>query len=141
MKRFEAVIQSEAAPSTSSLWLNNNKIWYFDGEWKAVEGSYNAAEFFNLGKIDVTTLPKTISITNSIEMNKFKKAISLAFEADNGNAFIDNMSMNQVSVNTITKQRIYTSPNLICAQDQDWNYIKATATSSSNKIDIYLEKI
>lgn len=97
--------------------------------------------FFNLGKVDVSALPKTVSITNSVEIDKFKKATSLAFEASNGTTFIDDVSMNQVSVNTLTKQRIYTSPDLICVQDQDWNYIKATATTTNNKIDIYLETI
>lgn len=97
--------------------------------------------FYNLGKIDVTTLPKTISITDGIKIGKFRKATSLAFEASSNNTFIDDVSMNQVSVNTVTNQRIYTSPDLICVQDQDWNYIKATATSSNNKIDIYLEKV
>lgn len=113
-----------------------------EGECKKQEGRFEHSElFFNLGEVDVDTLPKTVTISNSIEMNKFKKATSLAFEASKSGALIDDVSMNQVSVNTLTNQRIYTSPDLICVADQDWNYIKATATTYNDRIEIYLETV
>lgn len=40
MRKFEAIIQSETAPSTSSLWLKNKKLWFFEGGWKPVEGAF-----------------------------------------------------------------------------------------------------
>lgn len=113
-----------------------------EGECKKQEDRFEHSElFFNLGQIDVASLPRTVTIRNSVEMSKFKKATSLAFEANNNGAFIDDVSMNQVSVNTLTKQRVYTSPDLICVADQDWNYIKALATTYNDRIEIYLETI
>lgn len=113
-----------------------------DGECKKQEDRFEHSElFFNLGQIDVATLPKTITISNSVDMAKFKKATSLAFEANNSGAFIDDVSMNQVSVNALTNQRIYTSPDLICVEDQDWNYIRALATTYDNRVEIYLETL
>lgn len=113
-----------------------------DGECKKQEDRFEHSElFFNLGQIDVATLPKTITISNSVDMAKFKKATSLAFEASNSGAFIDDVSMNQVSVNALTNQRIYTSPDLICVEDQDWNYIRALATTYDNRVEIYLETL
>lgn len=113
-----------------------------EGECRKQEGRFEHSElFFNLGEIDVDTLPKTVTISNSIEMSKFRKATSLAFEASKSGAFIDDVSMNQVSVNTLTNQRVYTSPDLVCVADQDWNYIKATATSYNDRIEVYLETI
>lgn len=113
-----------------------------EGECKKQENRFEHSElFFNLGEIDVATLPKTITISNSINMAKFKKATNLAFEASNSGALIDDVSMSQVSVNTLTNQRIYTSPDLICVDEQDWNYIKATATTYNDRIEIYLETV
>lgn len=113
-----------------------------EGECKKQEDRFEHSElFFNLGQVDVDTLPKTVTISNSVEIAKFKKATSLAFEASKSGAFIDDVSMNQVSVNTLTNQRIYTSPDLICVADQDWNYIKALATTYNDRIEIYLETI
>lgn len=113
-----------------------------EGECKKQEGRFEHSElFFNLGEIDVDTLPKTVTISDSIEIDKFKKATSLAFEASKGGAFIDDVSMNQVSVNTLTNQRIYTSPDIICVDNQDWNYIKASATTYNNRIEIYIETV
>lgn len=113
-----------------------------EGECRKQEDRFEHSElFFNLGQIDVASLPRTVTIRNSVEMAKFKKATSLAFEASNNGSFIDDVSMNQVSVNTLTNQRIYTSPDLICVADQDWNYIKALATTYNDRIEIYLETI
>lgn len=113
-----------------------------EGECRKQEDRFEHSElFFNLGQIDVASLPRTVTIRNSIEMARFKKATSLAFEASNNGSFIDDVSMNQVSVNTLTNQRIYTSPDLICVADQDWNYIKALATTYNDRIEIYLETI
>lgn len=113
-----------------------------EGECRKQEDRFEHSElFFNLGQIDVASLPRTVTIRNSVEMAKFKKATSLAFEASNNGSFIDDVSMNQVSVNTFTNQRIYTSPDLICVADQDWNYIKALATTYNDRIEIYLETI
>lgn len=113
-----------------------------EGECRKQEDRFEHSElFFNLGQINVASLPRTVTIRNSVEMAKFKKATSLAFEASNNGSFIDDVSMNQVSVNTLTNQRIYTSPDLICVADQDWNYIKATATSYNDRIEVYLETI
>lgn len=113
-----------------------------EGECRKQEDRFEHSElFFNLGQIDVASLPRTVTIRNSVEMAKFKKATSLAFEARNNGSFIDDVSMNQVSVNTLTNQRIYTSPDLICVADQDWNYIKALATTYNDRIEIYLETI
>lgn len=113
-----------------------------EGECRKQEDRFEHSElFFNLGQINVASLPKTVTIRNSVEMARFKKATSLAFEASNNGSFIDDVSMNQVSVNTLTNQRIYTSPDLICVADQDWNYIKALATTYNDRIEIYLETI
>ena len=113
-----------------------------EGECRKQEDRFEHSElFFNLGQIDVASLPRTITIRNSVEIAKFKKATSLAFEASNNGSFIDNISMNQVSVNTLTNQRIYKSPDLICVADQGWNYIKASATTYNDRIEIYLETI
>ena len=113
-----------------------------EGECKKQEDRFEHSElFFNLGQINVATLPRTVTIRDSVEMAKFKKATSLAFEANNDGAFIDDVSMAQVSVNTLTNQRIYTSPDLICVENQDWNYIKAVATTYNDRIEIYLETI
>lgn len=113
-----------------------------EGECKKQEGRFEHSElFFNLGEVDVDTLPKTVTINNSIEISKFKKATSLAFEANKSGSIIDDVSMNQVSANTLTNQRIYTSPDLICVAEQDWNYIKATATTYNDRIEIYLETV
>lgn len=113
-----------------------------EGECRKQEDRFEHSElFFNLGQINVASLPRTITIRNSVEMARFKKATSLAFEASNNGYFIDDVSMNQVSVNTLTNQRIYTSPDLICVADQDWNYIKALATTYNDRIEIYLETI
>lgn len=113
-----------------------------EGECRKQEDRFEHSElFFNLGQINVASLPRTVTISNSVEMAKFKKATSLAFEASNNGSFIDDVSMNQVSVNTLTNQRIYTSPDLICVADQDWNYIKALATTYNDRIEIYLETI
>lgn len=113
-----------------------------EGECRKQEDRFEHSElFFNLGQIDVASLPRTVTIRNSIEMARFKKATSLAFEASNNGSFIDDVSMNQVSVNTLTNQRVYTSPDLICVADQDWNYVKALATTYNDRIEIYLETI
>lgn len=113
-----------------------------EGECRKQEDRFEHSElFFNLGQIDVASLPRTVTIRNSVEIAKFKKATSLAFEASNNGSFIDDVSMNQVSVNTLTNQRIYTSPDLICVADQGWNYIKALATTYNDRIEIYLETI
>lgn len=113
-----------------------------EGECKKQEDRFEHSElFFNLGQIDVDNLPNTVTISNSVEMAKFKKATNLAFEASKSGAFIDDVSMTQVSVNSLTNQRIYTSPDLICVADQDWNYIKALATTYNDRIEIYLETI
>ena len=113
-----------------------------DGECRKQEDRFEHSElFYNLGQIDVTSLPTTITIRNSVDMQRFRKATNLAFEADNNGSFIDDVSMNQVSVNSVTKQRLYTSPDIICEADQDWNYIKATASTFNDRIEIYLETI
>lgn len=97
--------------------------------------------FFNLGRIDVTTLPKTVAITDNIEAIKFQKATNLAVEVLNGSSTVDTVSMSQVSVNIGTGQSIYNSPDLIIEDSQDWNYIKATATKTTNGMNIYLETV
>lgn len=113
-----------------------------EGECRKQEDRFEHSElFFNLGQIDVDNLPNTITISNSVEIAKFKKATNLAFEASKSGAFIDDVSMTQVSVNTLTNQRIYTSPDLICVADQDWNYIKALATTYNDRVEIYLETV
>lgn len=113
-----------------------------EGECKKQEDRFEHSElFFNLGEIDVSSLPTTVTIRNSVDMNKFRKATSLAFEANNNGAFIDDVSMNQVSVNSLLQQRIYTSPDIICSDDQNWNYIKATASTYSDRIEVYIETL
>ena len=52
MRRFEAIIQSETAPSTSSLWLKNKKLWFFEGGWKPVEGAFDIDENKDLVEIE-----------------------------------------------------------------------------------------
>lgn len=37
MRRFEAIVQSNIAPKTSSLWIKDNKLYYFNnGDWKLI---------------------------------------------------------------------------------------------------------
>lgn len=113
-----------------------------EGECKKQEDRFEHSElFFNLGQIDVASLPRTVTIRDSVEIAKFRKATNLAFEANNNGAFIDDVSMSQVSVNTLTKQRLYTSPDIICVDGQDWNYIRAVATTFNDRIEIYLETV
>lgn len=113
-----------------------------EGECKKQEDRFEHSElFYNLGTIDVSSLPKTITLRNSVDMQRFRKATNLAFEATNNDSFIDDVSMNQVSVNSVTKQRLYTSPDIIYENDQDWNYIRATATTFNDRIEIYLETV
>ena len=113
-----------------------------EGECRKQADRFEHSElFYNLGTIDVATLPRTITLRNSVDMQSFRKATNLAFEANNSGSFIDDVSMNQVSVNSVTKQRLYTSPDIIYEADQDWNYIRATATTFNDRIEIYLETI
>lgn len=113
-----------------------------EGECKKQEDRFEHSElFFNLGQVDISSLPKTITLRDSVDIQKFKKATNLALEINNNGAFVDDLSMTQVSVNLVTKQRLYTSPDVICSADQDWNYIKATATTFSDRVEIYLETI
>lgn len=136
---------SEFGGETTIQTAGGDRVHYqitAEGECRKQEDRFEHSElFFNLGQINVASLPRTVTIRNSVEMAKFKKATSLAFEASNNGSFIDDVSMNQVSVNTLTNQRIYTSPDLICVADQDWNYIKALATTYNDRIEIYLETI
>lgn len=122
-----------------------DRVHYFitaEGECQIQADRFEHSElFFNLGQIDVDSLPKTVTIRNAVEMDKFKKATSLAFEANKSGVFIDDVSMNQVSVNILTKQRQYTSPDIVVQNNQDWNYIKALATTYNDRIEIYLETI
>lgn len=113
-----------------------------EGECRKQEDRFEHSElFYNLGQIDVATLPRTITLRNSVDMQRFRKATSLAFEASSNGSFIDDVSMNQVSVNSVTNQRLYTSPDIIYTADQDWNYVKATATTFNDRIEIYLETL
>lgn len=113
-----------------------------EGECKKQEDRFEHSElFFNLGQVDITSLPRTITIRDSVEIAKFRKATNLAFEVNNSGSFIDDVSMSQVSVNALTKQRLYTSPDIICVDEQDWNYIKATATTFNDRIEVTLETL
>lgn len=113
-----------------------------EGECRKQEDRFEHSElFYNLGQIDVATLPRTVTLRNSVDMQRFRKATSLAFEASSNGSFIDDVSMNQVSVNFVSKQRLYTSPDIICEADQNWNYIRATATTFNDRIEIYLETV
>lgn len=113
-----------------------------EGECKKQTDRFEHSElFFNLGQIDVATLPKTVTLRNSVDMQRFRKATNLAFEVSNNGSFIDDVSMNQVSVNSVTKQRLYTSPDIIYEADQGWNYVRATATTFNDRIEIYLETV
>lgn len=113
-----------------------------EGECRKQEDRFEHSElFYNLGQIDVATLPRTVTLRNSVDMQRFRKATSLAFEASSNGSFIDDVSMNQVSVNSVSKQRLYTSPDIICEADQNWNYIRATATTFNDRIEIYLETV
>lgn len=38
MKRYREIIQSETAPSTSDLWIIDNRLKYFNGGWKDLGG-------------------------------------------------------------------------------------------------------
>lgn len=113
-----------------------------EGECKKQADRFEHSElFYNLGTVDVASLPRVITLRNSVDMQRFRKATNLAFEANNNDSFIDDVSMNQVSVNSVTKQRLYTSPDIIYENDQDWNYIRATATTFNDRIEIYLETV
>lgn len=40
MRKFENIVQGEAAPKTSSLWIKDNTLYYFNnGEWKPLGGN------------------------------------------------------------------------------------------------------
>lgn len=108
---------------------------------KQVDRFEHSELFYNLGTIDVASLPRVITLRNSVDIQAFKKATNLALAANNNGSFVDDVSMNQVSVNLVTKQRVYTSPDIITESEQGWNYIKATATSFNDRIEIYLETI
>lgn len=113
-----------------------------EGECKKQEDRFEHSElFYNLGQVDVASLPKTLTIRDSVDMLRFRKATNLAFEASNSGSFVDDVSMNQVSVNSLTKERLYTSPDIICESDQNWNYIRATATTFNDRVEIYLETV
>lgn len=113
-----------------------------EGECQKQADRFEHSElFYNLGQIDVASLPRFVTLRNSVDMQRFRKATNLAFEASSNGTFIDDVSMNQVSVNSVTKQRLYTSPDIIYENDQDWNYIRATATTFSDRIEIYLETV
>ncbi len=113
-----------------------------EGECKKQADRFEHSElFYNLGTIDVASLPRVITLRNSVDMQRFRKATNLAFEANNNGSFIDDISMNQVSVNSVTKQRLYTSPDIIYENDQSWNYIRATATTFNDRIEIHLETV
>lgn len=37
MRKFDNIVQSETAPSTTSLWLKDDKLFYFNnGEWRQI---------------------------------------------------------------------------------------------------------
>lgn len=113
-----------------------------EGECKKQTDRFEHSElFYNLGQVDIVSLPRTITLRNAVDMQRFKKATSLAFEVSDNGSFIDDVSMTQVSVNSITKQRLYTSPDIIYENEQSWNYIRATATTFNDRIEIYLETV
>lgn len=113
-----------------------------EGECKKQEDRFEHSElFFNLGQIDVASLPRTITIRDSVEIAKFRKATNLALEANSNGAYIDDISMSQVSVNTLTKQKLYTSPDIIYVDEQDWKCIRAAATTFNDRIEIDIETV
>lgn len=119
MRRFEAVIQSEDSPGIGSLWLKDKKLWFFEGgdrvhyqitaegECRKQEDRFEHSElFYNLGQVDVATLPRTLTLRDSVDMQRFKKkATNLAFEVSSNGAFIDDVSMTQVSVNSVLDRK------------------------------------
>lgn len=44
MRRFREIIQDIKAPSTSDLWINNEELKYWDGEWKKLGGDSKEEE-------------------------------------------------------------------------------------------------
>lgn len=39
MKKFDNIVMSQTEPSTTSLWLKDGQLYYYDGGWKPVEKS------------------------------------------------------------------------------------------------------
>lgn len=124
---------------------SGERVYYIitaEGECKKQTDRFEHSElFYDLGQIDISSLPRVITLRNSVDIHRFKKATNLAFKVNNNGSFIDDVSMNQVSVNSITKQRLYTSPDIICENNQDWNYVRATASTFNDRIEIYLETV
>lgn len=39
MKKFDNIVMSQTEPSTTSLWLKDGQLYYYDGGWKPIGGS------------------------------------------------------------------------------------------------------
>ena len=38
MKKFDNIVMSQTEPSTTSLWLKDGLLYYYDGGWKPCNG-------------------------------------------------------------------------------------------------------
>ena len=38
MKKFDNIVMSQTEPSTTSLWLKDGQLFYYDGGWKPCGG-------------------------------------------------------------------------------------------------------
>lgn len=63
MKKFDNIIMSQTEPSTTSLWLKDGQLYYYDGGWKPCGGNTSSSGDVTLPKPeepveDSDTLPK-----------------------------------------------------------------------------------
>lgn len=63
MKKFYNIIMSQTEPSTTSLWLKDGQLYYYDGGWKPCGGNTSSSGNVTLSKPeepveDSNALPK-----------------------------------------------------------------------------------
>lgn len=96
--------------------------------------------FYNLGIINLSEISatenKTITISDPIEVLYFKKASNLAFTVHTDSGDFE-VNCPQVSVGPT--QKIFNSPDIIAGNEDEWNYLKTTATIGASEISITIE--
>ena len=67
MKKFDNIVMSQTEPSTTSLWLKDGQLYYYDGGWKPCGGGESLPQMPDMPPIvlglrepvkDGDTLPK-----------------------------------------------------------------------------------
>lgn len=75
MKRYREIIQSETAPSTSDLWIIDNRLKYFNGGWKDLGGK-NEVTWDDVKNKPDQFVPKVLRIPE----DELKSGITLSDE-------------------------------------------------------------